>query len=399
MSLFLFLNVYCYQKMIDLAILEEIRPSTDQFANELILDKEISNEFYSLQGLKTEENRLKMTLQKEQKNLQKSKNDHKILKTDLKHLKNDENYNPNRGGFFTRLRSYEAEYERITSQIDGLKSTIIMLNDQIKAARLKNKKLSQKVEDSNDKLANENERTNHFVTLLNDLNESHQQLTVDVEELGNECELIKARIKRKAAELRKFTPNDAAIINMQKKTLQNDLKEKQDYLTDLKFQEKKQKSKNLVSTKLRNKDIKSRSSTTNWMSERMSYIAKIKKAKEEIRHLQQFERSNKRLTEITEKQKDELSFTEEELKNTILAEIKSKEFHKSQFYEETVETELEYREELMEQLAEIDQSMDQIAKFRVSTIDLLRRQEEVATMGDRLDILKDELTDIRSDLM
>ena len=383
----------------ELSILDDLRPSKDQYAEENILDLQIGRSYYDLTSMKTEENRLQLDLQKQQKNLEKKKNEYNSLKSDVEELKVKENFNPNKGTFFNRLRSYEAELERVNSEIQLLESSITRMKDLINGEGARKKKLVKKIDEIQEKVDTENERTKHYIAKLNEANEQHVELTQNVEELGNECELIKERIKKKAEEIKKYSPHDAAMITVQKKSLEDEIREKQNRLESLKKQEKQIKARSAISSKRRIRDLKSKSSTSNWLSERMSYIARIKKAKEEISSLQKFERSNVRLSEITEKQKEDFNFTEDELKLAILAEAKSKEFHTSAFYDETVETELEFREELMQQLEEINQSMAQIQDFKGSTLDLLKKQEEMAVMNDRMDILRDELTDIRSELM
>lgn len=385
--------------LIDLSLLNDIRPSTDAFLNERLIEIDITNDSQHLDGLKNDEKKLQLKFQKQQDSLQKKKDENLILLDQVKSFQNDENYNPNNGTFFNRLRSYEAEHERVTAEISNLNTTILDLKNQVGVARARHKTLNQKVNSLREKLDSANERKKHFIALLDEINESHDTMTQSVEELENQCELIKSRIKKKAEELKKISPQDTATLVIQKKALENEFKEKKAYLANLEYKEKQQKSAMAVSMKKRKNVIKSHTSPINWMSERMSYIAKIKKAREEKMALQKFEKSTKRMTEMTEKTKDEFNFTEEEIKYALIAEMKTFVFVKSQFYNDTMETEIEYTEELQQQLEEINESIAQIQKFRNSTLALLKKQEEVVSIGDRISILTDELTDIRSNIM
>lgn len=390
-----FFNMTLY----DLSLLEEIRPSKDALINERLIDFDITTDSHHLNGLKDKESQLQKKYQSQQDSLQKKKDENLILLDQVKSYRNDENYNPNGGDFFHRLRSFEAEHERVVSEISNLNDTITNLRNQIGVARARKKTLTQKINDLREKLNSANDRKRHFVALLDEITESHDTMTQSVEDLENQCELIKSRIKKKAEELKKISPQDTATMTIQKRALENEFKEKQAYLIDLKNKEKQQKSRMAVTLKKRKNLIKNQTSPINWMSERVSYIAKIKKAREEKMSLQKFEKSNQRLTEITEKQKDEYNFTEEEIKYALIAEKKTFVFVKSQFYKDTMETEKEYTEELQQQLDEINESIAQIQKFRNSTLALLKKQEEVVSIGDRISILTDELTDIRSNIM
>ena len=385
--------------LIDLSLLNEIRPSTDAFLNERLIDFDITSDSQHLNGLKKEEKQLQLKFQNQQESLQKKKDENLILLDQAKSFQNDENFNPNNGTFFNRLRSYEAEYERVTSEISSLNTTILDMKNQVGVARARHKTLKQKVNGLQDKLDSANERKKHFISLLDEITESHDVMTQSVEELESQCELIKSRIKKKAEELKKISPQDTASLTIQKRTLENELKEKKEYLSNLESKERQLKNSMAVTMKRRKNVIKGQTSPINWMSERMSYIAKIKKAREEKMSLQKFEKSTQRMSEMTEKQKDEFNFTEEEIKYALIAEMKTFVFVKSQFYTDTMETEIEYTEELQQQLEELNASIAQIQKFRNSTLALLKKQEEVVAIGDRISILTEELTDIRSNIM
>ena len=251
--------------LIDLSLLNEIRPSTDAFLNERLIDFDITSDSQHLNGLKKEEKQLQLKFQNQQESLQKKKDENLILLDQAKSFQNDENFNPNNGTFFNRLRSYEAEYERVTSEISSLNTTILDMKNQVGVARARHKTLKQKVNGLQDKLDSANERKKHFISLLDEITESHDVMTQSVEELESQCELIKSRIKKKAEELKKISPQDTASLTIQKRTLENELKEKKEYLSNLESKERQLKNSMAVTMKRRKNVIKGQTSPINWM--------------------------------------------------------------------------------------------------------------------------------------
>lgn len=383
----------------DLSIFENLRTSTDAYSNSKLIDFDITSDAQHLADLKLETNQLQKTLTKEQKSLTKKKDENSFLTDLVGTFPQEDNFDPRSDSFFHRLRSYEAEYERLDSEKDGLKSTINNTKNQINSIRHKNQRCKQKISELQDQLNATNNRKQHYIDILANANSSHCFVSEKVTELENECELIKSNIKEKAEQLKRISPKDVEFLHQQKLALEQEIEKSQLALTDIKKRERQQKTKLAIAMKKQKNVGPYQYNTSNWMSERVNYLGKIKKMREEKISLQKFEKSNQRMTEMNEKQKEMLNFTEDEIKSSIIAEMRTFVFVKSEFYEDTMETEKEYTEELKEELRDINQSMAEILQFRSSTLDMLKRQEEIATISDRIGILTEELTDIRSELM
>jgi chromosome segregation ATPase len=372
--------------------LSEIQHTFSTIKQTKMLDYNISAAKFSLDQLRVEESQLVRRLDKLKGRLARLQSDRCIPE--------DENDAPDlvvpeSGGFFNQLRSYEAVLEKLASRKDGLSSQVRHLKDAVSETLAKQKRLHREVSRLQTQLPEVEARTQSLASVCQEKTFELSELDTVMIGLKEDCEVIRDSIRSKVEEMRQFTPEQTSLLLTQKSALETAVKKARDQLGPLKIQAAQTLSANKVSQKDRERKLKQLESPIQWMSERTALLGRIKRARGELAQMKNRERGVARAVENLRHR----TISEAEIKSSLIAEAGSFPQSLSQFYADTMETEVEYQQELTHELKEIDQALEHAQVNSRSVLELLARQESIEIQNDRIDALKAELEDLRAKLV
>ena len=151
----------------------------------------------------------------------------------------------------------------------------------------------------------------------------------------------------------------------------------------------------MATKKLRDKNSAVKQSANAWMSQRLSLVAKVKRAKEELELLTSRERgASKSDAKASELQRN-MDLNDEDAKHALASEIEELNNEKSVFLENTLKTEMRVKEELEKKLRDFEGTSVEILEFQKTTMELLAVQKSNAAKEQRIAVLKKELADLR----
>ncbi|OHS98858.1 hypothetical protein TRFO_34808 [Tritrichomonas foetus] len=301
-----------------------------------------------------------------------------------------------RGSFFDQLRNLEAIQEQYKGQIQGLKAVNYSLTSEINKTANQIRLISANVSDLSEQSAtveaDRQHRNGDLIQARNRLTELDEYL----EQVTRECIDIKETIKRKASELKSVSVESVSTLVAQKQILDTELKAKKEKLTQLKNNERDYTMKSSADSKIRQKNQENKLSANVWMSQRLSLVSKVKRAKDELELLNSRQRgvtkSNSRVENIKGVQK----WNDDDAKYAIACEIAELQKEPPKFLGNVLNTELTFKKEMEAALADIERTNAQISEFKQTTMELMHEQELTASKAEKLFLLKKELAELRS---
>lgn len=300
-----------------------------------------------------------------------------------------------KGSFFEQLRIVEATEERLTQQVKGLKTVTNRLHGEINAMEARIGRYQAQLADARKQFQNadaERSRAN------GDLIQKRAKLRLHDEELDivtKACQDIKDAVKMRAEQMKGFTEQDAATLLAQKKNLEDELKARRAEIQALSLRERDLNIRQQATKKLREKNSALKQSSNAWMSQRLSLVAKVKRAKEELELLTSRERGVSKSNANASEQQRNMDYTDDDAIHALASEIQELNNEKSVFLENTLKTELKVKEELEKKLRDFEGTSVEILEFQKTTMELLAVQKANAGKEQRIAVLKKELADLR----
>ena len=301
-----------------------------------------------------------------------------------------------RGSFFDQLRNIEAIQEHLRGQIQGLKvvkhsllSETNKTQNLVKISRAKIDELEQQLSNAEDEART---RAGNLQAARNKLSELDNELEL----LTDQCATIKETIKNKSQELRNVSQESIATLISQKKALEEELKIKKQERKKLKRSAKDYEIKSQAENKIRSKKQAIQSSPNVWMSQRLSLVSKVKKARDELDLLENRQRGVLKSNSRNDTIREVNNWNDETAKYCIACEIAELQKEPPKFLMNSLNTELAFKKEMEAQLADIEKTTAHIGEFKVNTMQLMHEQEIIAGQAERLALLKKELSELRS---
>ena len=378
--------------MTELQEIQILREKDEEEATKTLLEHQIMDATARLRQLET----ARTTLQAELEDLEKTFDDitaeNDKLADDFKepNLEDDQ-----RGTFFEQLRRVDAIEEHLTAQVTGLKSVTGRLHGELNATEARLRRYQAQLDDARKQFQNADaERTRASGDLIQK-RAKLQRLDEDLGIVTEACKDIKEAVKAKAAQMKGFTEEDAATLLAQKKKLEEELKAKREEVRTLEHRERDLGFKYNATKKGREQRSALKQSASAWMSQRMSLVAKVKRAKEELELLTSRERGASKSNENATRSQENMSYNEEDAKHALASEIEELNNEKSVFLENTLKTEMKVKEELEKKLRDFEGTSVEILEFQKTTMELLAVQKSNAGKEQRIAVLKKELADLR----
>lgn len=300
-----------------------------------------------------------------------------------------------RGNFFDQLRNLEAIQEQFKGQIQGLKAVNYNLNSEISKTESQIRIILQQVDDLKEQYATAEADRSHRNSDLYQARNKLSELDEQLEQVTKDCIDIKETIKRKANELKDFSVESVSDLVTQKQALEDELKRRREDLTNLKNRQRDFLIKEQVDLKSRQKDADDKMSANVWMSQRLSLVSKVKKAREELDLLSSRQRGVSRSSTRNDSIKDNMKWTNEDAKYAIACEIAELQKEPPKFLRNALSTELNFKKEMENQLESIERTTEQIQQFKQTTMELMHEQEITASKTEKLGLLKKELAELR----
>ena len=301
-----------------------------------------------------------------------------------------------RGSFFDQLRNLEAIQEQYRGQIQGLKAVNYSLTSEINKTQNQVKILAQNIAELQEQSANADADRIHRIGDLSQSRNKLNELDEQLELVTRECIDIKAAIKRKADNLKSMSVESVANLISQKQALENELRNKKEKLEKKKKKEGDYTIKSSADEKIRQRLQDIKMSPNAWMSQRLSLVAKIKRAKEELELLDSRQRGVNKSNTRVDSIKDNMKWTDDTAKWAIACEIAELQKEPPKFLGNALATELNFKKEMEAQLADIERTSNQITQFKETTMELMHEQEITAGKAEKLALLKKELSELRS---
>lgn len=373
-----------------LLIIEQIKAEEQAASNNVILSHKIAIKEEQLNRLKSEKEKLTQRLKSLGDILEIKQEKNNLLSENKKHMDRSK-FSDRRTSFFRILRCLEAEIERETGRRDGMKSENNNLRGGVSEFTALRKRQMRQISQLKDQSQEATARTTKLEADVKAKAGTLLDLNHRLGQLETACEDVKERVKAKAMEMRAMnTEGDVAQLVTQKKLLEDSITEAKNKLQQLKAAHQKSTFQRHIGRKQQLRVMKEISSPVAWMSERTALIGKLKKAKADLEQLRNRERGMVRATETVEKKMQDLNYTDDEIKAAILSEMATFKTELSPFQIESLELEKAYHEELSQKLSEVLKSMALVEQYHQNVMVLLRRQDAVATIGDRIGALKNE---------
>lgn len=300
-----------------------------------------------------------------------------------------------KGTFFEQLRRVEAEIEREESNQSGFKAVIGTLKGQISAYSAKNRKMGRKLEDLREQRLTIEKLNIKKKTELDHQKEALAVVTNERDTLYEVCEQMKKDTVTLSQECRKIDPASILELQAQKTLLENEIKSKKEMLFSVKHAEKAANSQYAAKKKLKQKQLDTKLTPTQWMSERAALLAKVKKARQDIIMLDNRERSAAVVETMAQTEKDNINATADEIKAAIVAEMESLPTSVPIFLTDAIATEKRYQMRLEKQIKDAIAAFMRISEGKAKNAQHMDADEEVTVKGPRLALLTEELKDIR----
>ena len=300
-----------------------------------------------------------------------------------------------KGSFFEQLRLVESLEENLTGQVTGLKTVTNRLQGEINATEARIRRLQGQLEDARKQFQNvDAERTRAQGDLIQ-RRAKLRQLDEELDIVTKACQDIKDAVQNKAEEMKGFTEKDAATLLSQKKALEDELKARREEIKTLKARESDMNIRQAAMKKMREKRAAQQQSASAWMSQRLSLVAKVKRAKEELELLTSRERGASKSNSNATKLQENMSYNDEDAKHALASEIDELNNERWLFLENTLKTETKVKEELEKKLRDFEGTSVEILEFQKTTMELLSVQKSNAGKEQRIAVLKKELADLR----
>ena len=376
----------------ELERIKRLKEKDAEDAANALLDQQVHDAEHDLKLLKE----LKAKLEKKQEDLNIQMNE-----VEEENDRLSENFQPPpmnddyRGNFFDQLRNLEAIQEQFKGQIQGLKAVNYNLNSEISKTESQIRILDQQVNELKDQYATAEADRSHRNSDLYQARNKLSELDEQLEQITKDCIDIKETIKRKANELKDFSIESVSTLVTQKQALEDELRKRREDLTALKSRERDFLIREQVGLKSRQKDAADKTSANVWMSQRLSLVAKIQKAREEFDLLSQRQRGVTRSSTRNDSIKDNMKWTNEDAKYAIACEIAELQKEPPKFLRNALSTELNFKKEMESQLESIERTTEQIQQFKLTTMELMHEQEITASKAEKLGLLKKELAELR----
>ncbi|EAY09304.1 hypothetical protein TVAG_394760 [Trichomonas vaginalis G3] len=302
------------------------------------------------------------------------------------------------GDFFEQLRILEGQGEIISAKLAGIKAGNVDLQAEVQSNVNKTKILRKQNTDLEEKVANLKELLEKRKVDIRQIEENYVKVTTEEEQLKLDCIQIKEDTRKKAEDLKAAAKAAAEDIFTQRQLLITTIAECKQQLDQIKEVEKGDNRSSFLNEKKRISSLKEQSSSS-WMNERISLVNKIKLAKEKLvelsRHTNVHSRKNVQLKSPILK-KDNLS--DSDIKKALFLEINELKGYDWSFIDESIKAEKSYAESLQKELDEINQFSEKIEKFSASNQELIEKQNNSVENNRRLDLLKQELNELKSQL-
>ncbi|KAK8891762.1 hypothetical protein M9Y10_028982 [Tritrichomonas musculus] len=376
----------------ELERIKRLKEKDAEDAANALLDQQVHDAEHDLKLLKE----LKAKLEKKQEELNIEMNNVEDENDRLSEMFQPPPMNDDvRGSFFDQLRNLEAIQEQYKGHIQGLKAVNYNLNSEISKTESQIRIISQQVNELNEQLATAEADRLHRNSDLYQARNKLSELDENLEQVTKDCIDIKETIKRKANELKDFSIESVSSLVTQKQALEEELRKRREQLTILKNRERDLTIKEQAVVKKRAKESENKMSASVWMSQRLSLVSKVKKAREELDLLTSRQRGVSRSSIRNDSIKDNMKWTNEDAKMAIACEIAELQKEPPKFLQNALSTELNFKKEMESQLEDIEETTKQIQQFKVTTMELMHEQEITASKAEKLGLLKKELAELR----
>lgn len=304
----------------------------------------------------------------------------------------------NRGNFFDQLRNLEAMLEEYRGQIQGLKAVNYNLTSEINKTESQIRQFTTQLAELEDKGATAEAERSHRLADLTQARAQLTQLDEELEQVTKDCIDIKEIIKSKANELRSVSAESISQLLTQKRFLESELRTQTEKLQALRNEERDSTIREQAYHKLRQNDQANKLSASVWMSQRISLVARVKKAREELDLLQNRQRNVFRSSSRNDTIKDTNKISDRDIKYALACEIAELQKEPPKFLRNVLETEQNFQKEMESQLEDLDRTTNQINEFKISTMELMHEQEITASKSEEIALLKKELAELRGKL-
>ena len=298
--------------------------------------------------------------------------------------------------FFDQLKILEAEAEHYNSQIKAHNTNITELTSEITNAATRQKRLLQQIEELKDSLNTASDTANKRAGTITQLWKSIDQEDDEIYRMQQTCAQIKKDIQAQAESMKEISPEAMQQLVLQKDALVKEVRKAETQKKKLEIRKAQKSSKHLAQENNSQKGFNKESSPLMWMAERNALLIKIKKAREELQQLATRSKSATKSKQRTEMKKEQLNFSEEDVKKAIFLELQEVENADDSFVDDAIATEEHYQQELNQRMTEIEQTTTQIFSFKDNMMELMKQQDEIAESNDRLELLREELKELRS---
>ncbi|EAY00493.1 hypothetical protein TVAG_317780 [Trichomonas vaginalis G3] len=300
--------------------------------------------------------------------------------------------------FFDQLKILEAETEYIDATLEARRKNINDLKSHLSASNSQLKRLETQISELNDTLEKTQKTEHERESAIKILKQKIFDADDEYNRTQDICENLKVEIQNQADEMKEISPEAMELLVLQKDTLIEEVRKGQEEVNKLEARSKQNQSKYAAQDNFQQKKLDKEASPLVWMSERNSLLIKIKKAQQELAQLNQRDRSANKTREKTSQLAEESQYSEDDVKKALYLELQEIMNQQDTFMEDAIETETNYREELKNQIKEIDQTADSINSFKDGALDLMKQHNTIASGKDRLELLRQELHDLKSKL-
>ena len=300
--------------------------------------------------------------------------------------------------FFDQLKLIEAETEIFNVQVAVYQQNINTLTNEFSNTAQKKKRLIAKISELKNTLSTATDTMRERKAAETQLKLQIQNESSEIVALQDLCIKIKEDIVKQANEMKDITPEAMQQLVLQKDALVDVVRKAKAEKTELETKLKQEESNYSAKENIATKKLVKEASPLVWMAERNTLMIKIRKAREELQQLEIRSRSAEKSKQRTDSKKEEINLNEEAVKKALFLEKNAVESTDTSFIDNAIETEEAYQKELQQKLAEIDQTRAQIDGFKTNMMDLMHQQDEIAASADRIELLKQELNEIRSKL-
>lgn len=300
-----------------------------------------------------------------------------------------------KGNFFQQLRQIEAEIEDQENMCDGERAVISNLKGEIGVISAKNRKLRKQRDALTDQIRTMDKAAQAKQTELARKNAELQKLDNERDTLFDFCESMKNDTKQLSAECREITPEIVQELMQQKLVLENEIRNKKEELETARNAEKSANSHYTAKQRIKQKELDSKLSPMNWMSERAALVAKVKKARQEIAALEVRERGAVNAENYMRTTREELNGTPEEIKKALIAEMQALPNEVPEFLSDAILVEKRHEQKLRKQMRETEEASTRVSAGTEQNQRHMTSNENAAGNGPRIELLKAELQELR----